>query len=494
MKIYKILAVALGMFLTAGLAACSDDEPQANPLPVPSVDNSEASYNSLTFSWSKIERATKYGYTLTDADGHEVVTDVTSKNSVTFSGLKPSTDYTLSIWAYGVYGSGDRTSDVTTITKRTSDIIYLAEPQPVAAMKGNSVTVSWNAVADADGYEYEVTNPDGSEGLTGSTSDTGFSISGAAAGTYVIRVRAVTGKGGYGNSGWTSIEYAVTKVAQWSAEGTYYNARLGRKFNATIYYYGENSYTVEAFMGVPGYDLSFVAPGAEDDVAMEDLYEVNDDYYYVVPTGLDELPNLQIYAWYDYCSFAGDEQRGELYLYTSYTVSSDEFDSFTWGPSADSAVSLCGTWNFVSSGQEIVDHDDWTDFNFDGTVEVTLNPDNDKQIKIGNVYWSGYPFYGTVDFENLTVTFEAQAWGWYVFAGEASYSSPVVGTISSDLNRIEIKDFGCWYVEYDYNYMYGTSYVLTRNGAASAPARVKATALGTRHTPAPGRHNRPARR
>ncbi len=103
------------MLVTALAASCSKKEiPKATEEPEPTLasclcpepTSSQITENSFTVSWSQIEDAISYTYSLQHKSSHGSVTPIVSETdtkelSVSFSELKPSTEYTFRIKANG---------------------------------------------------------------------------------------------------------------------------------------------------------------------------------------------------------------------------------------------------------------------------------------------------------------------------------------------------------------------------------------------------------
>ena len=61
MKHTKTLAMLLSLALAGGLTACDSDDDLRQALSQPDVAQSGASYQSLSFSWEKVDNAVQYG-------------------------------------------------------------------------------------------------------------------------------------------------------------------------------------------------------------------------------------------------------------------------------------------------------------------------------------------------------------------------------------------------------------------------------------------------
>jgi hypothetical protein len=205
MKLYKYFNLALGVAMLASMSACSDDEVIQTPLNAPVV-TSTSTYKSIDVSWNAVDGAVKYGYELYDAYGNLIVRDVTQDTNVTFSDLNYAADYTLNIWAYGVYQSEDGTSQANSFELRTNDLEKLATPVlTITNPSSSSVKIVWDEVANAEEYTYKITNPSGLPYKSGTTTNLQLIYTGiTAAGTYTVEVTATTTQEGFYSSSETA--------------------------------------------------------------------------------------------------------------------------------------------------------------------------------------------------------------------------------------------------------------------------------------------------
>ena len=79
MKHTKTLAMLLSLALAGGFTACDSDDDLRQALSQPNVAQNDASYQSLSFSWEKVDNAVQYGYRLIAPNGRAVKSDVTKK-------------------------------------------------------------------------------------------------------------------------------------------------------------------------------------------------------------------------------------------------------------------------------------------------------------------------------------------------------------------------------------------------------------------------------
>ena len=154
-KMKKIAYTAIAALM---LLSCSNDDSTPTPIESPAVAQTSATVRTLSFQWDAVDGAMQYLYRLTDANGEEVTADVTSDTSCTIEDLDIDTEYTLSVQAYSVIGSGQSNSNATTITARTNAQQRLTQPEVQVDESTFPVSISWQAVEDAVAYTWKCTN------------------------------------------------------------------------------------------------------------------------------------------------------------------------------------------------------------------------------------------------------------------------------------------------------------------------------------------------
>ena len=115
-----MLTTLAAFFAVALFSGCDDDkgsepDPQPVKLASPGIVFKDVKPTSFAASWTAVEHAAAFGYKLlaTDGDSETVVAEVASYDAVevSFSGLKPATEYTLEVVALAGDAPGYTDSD-----------------------------------------------------------------------------------------------------------------------------------------------------------------------------------------------------------------------------------------------------------------------------------------------------------------------------------------------------------------------------------------------
>jgi hypothetical protein len=316
------------------LTACSDDDDDfSNKLPLssPVIEAGTPTYNTLSFSWQPVSGAVQYGYELiADISGEAVATDVTTLTSATFTNLEPGTAYTLRLRAFAAYESNNATSAIIEMHQSTAALIGLDAPELTVTHTATHHQADWTAVDGADAYAYTLTNTTTGALREGTTTDTTLNLTCLFGGDYTLTVRATSADPAHQSaSDATSDTFSVDGSLLWTVSGTYTGKCVRGTWAATMSHFADGSYCIYGWHGVEGYDLHFfVDPdNAADMVALpEELYTLNSNYYFEVPTGLDSTPIVQVYPWNNYSRFSGDETSGQITLTTTARAA----DTFAW--------------------------------------------------------------------------------------------------------------------------------------------------------------------
>jgi hypothetical protein len=379
------------------LTSCSDDDDDLTTLTSPTgSDAVEATSTSLTFIWNKVKDVIQYGYTLKDAEGNALVTDVTTARTATFTGLQPGQTYTLEVTAYAALNSGYANSNPLVLTGTTLSFLQLETPVVTAQAAGRSV-ISWNAVDHATEYTY--TYELNGIVYTGFTSDTSFTVD------FLPLDEEVTFSVLADNPDddlYTPSEtgtVAVTRTRTQSAKATaemldgYTYEQLGEQ--RTITSYSDDSYVISDWYGTSGYDLEFIVPDANTG---EPVFNAPmTEGWWALPASSVEV--VWGYTSGYYGAFYGDMSEGGFYFWNGNSNSSYYLE---WKP----ATSWPGTW---TNGDTVV------------TSAIQLNDDGSYTLPgwYGN---EGYDFHFTLDENNYIVPsdeyyFDSASWCWWIPTG-----------------------------------------------------------------------------
>jgi len=164
------------------------------PIGEPSPTFSGATTNSLTIAWAAVENATGYEYRFktASATNYGEWVSVGTALTVTITGLTINTAYSVQVRAVGSGGVASMPGEVDLTTALLSTLTNLRRTGSTTG----TITVAWNAVAGATGYEGRWARS--ANGLPDKWTDFGKGTSRTIAGlssgsSYVIEVRAYAG-------------------------------------------------------------------------------------------------------------------------------------------------------------------------------------------------------------------------------------------------------------------------------------------------------------
>lgn len=451
--------VLLALLTTVTLASCSDDDTIFGFLDTPGITNSNATVSSLTFEWDEVENVSQYVYELRDPDGELIAGDVTQKTRIVFTGLQPSTTYTLDVWAYAAVGSGYKGSKVASLTGTTADIVPLQMSTPAVSVNGTTAIITWDAVEYAASYTYSYIN-DGEE-VSGTTTSTSLTLSKLPVNTYRVSITAVPDESdeAHSVSPAISVDFTIAEVVEVLYGDVVANITMGT-YNWTAYItaYSNGTYSIANWYGY-GANMEFTIDD-NNNVSFPDYYY--DGYWYYIPYD-ETAPD-----YYVYISDVAFTRNGNTCT-LSFTDSGYGSSTITWVAPGISIDDLVGNYSEDSQGYDSYLYNSYwgtSDNSFHLTASdpyadaVVVSKIDDSTIGVTNLYWGTETLVGTVDLEARTITFATgQTWhDWYLFADENDSSAPVVATFDEN-GVITIDGWGAWYG--GYTYCWGTHTVLT---------------------------------
>lgn len=424
MKFNKTATIMALASLLFGSFGCSEDN-TLTPLDGTVAELKGSSFNSLSFSWSKVKGAIQYSYQLSEtATGEILVRDVTQSTTASFSDLKASTDYTLTVLAYAALESDYTTSEPVVLTARTADIVPLDTPVLEWSREVNTFYVEWGAVESAQYYYYVLYDGDNNVISEDWTSATYAGFENMRSGTYTCTVVAQTEIPGLSDSeeGRITFEFERERVEIWRLTGVYTSSLFSQDWTAELVAYDDNSYTIESWYGVEGYDFTFKTNDSDEKISVSG-YDY-DGQSYRVPTGLADGPeNISLFA--DQSSMTGSSIKGDITLKVSDGTNTGE-DSFRWELITCTIDDLCGDWI-----RHYTCYDNYYGEGYDNTMSVTITKVDDNTICIPLPLYNNEYANAVIDFGSMTYSIAPTAMNvGFIFASIAGESVPLTGLIS----------------------------------------------------------------
>jgi len=426
------------MVAVFSLAACSSDD--GNKLREGLMQNgialSSSTVSSLTFTWKTVDNAVQYGYRLLDADGEVVSGGVTTGTTASFTDLYDDTDYTFELTSFAKYNGDYSNGEAQKVSVKTDKIVPLEAPVLTPEVNYEKISVSWDAVENADKYYVKVTNSEGTEECD-TIIETSYSFTGTVGLTYTISVSADTEAEAFSQSEWATVEGLVPEKTPrteiWRVTGTMDDQAIYKtKYTKTMIAYDDGTYVIQDFLyNGSGCDLQFKIDSNNTLTIENGTYDSSSGYYqvpYCVYEG--ESYYCYIYPWYNsafyYSYFNKDE--GSLFFYAKDDYGNSGNCTFTWNPD-DVTVSWVvkgtltessGATAYTSGNglsQTLIAYKDgsykivdWLgtegyDLNFapqsDGTIK--LEGDNYNDYGASYNYCVGVPFYSDAHVFNLPI-------------------------------------------------------------------------------------------
>lgn len=447
MKFNNIVITIASIIMLWGTSACSDD-PTSTPLDKSIAEVENSTFCSLSFEWGKVKDAVQYSYQLAETvTGNVVNTDVTRSTTASFTGLKPSTDYTLTVLAYAAIGSEYTTSAPIVLTARTADIVPIATPQPILSREVNTATLEWDYVESAQSYLWQLRDADNELLDEGETAASYVSFSNMQSGTFTFTVIAQTDVPGLKNSepGSLTFEFVRERIEVWRIKGTYSSALTDSEWKAELVAYDDNSYTIESWYGVENYDFTFTID--EQDGASAFIVSDRDYAYdpasqsYSIPTGLSDGP-ANVSLFHSQCTMEGSPAKGSISLNVSDGIHTGN-DRFTWSTITCTIDDLCGEWTRHYYG-----YDNYYGEGYDVTMSVIITKVDDHTIRIPLPLFDNEYADVTVDLENMIYTLQPTPMNvGYTFASAAGEQVPLTGSISP--TEFKMNNWGMFWSGYN---------------------------------------------
>lgn len=135
-------------------------------LAAPKISTERKSSTSICFSWSKVDGAAAYTYSLSDSAGKMLYRNIsTSATSATLSQLKTGEKYTFSVAASNAERGGE-----TAVTALTCQPPAPSKPRVTASKSG--ICIQWNTRQDVSGYQiFRSTSKNGTFDLIATVTD-----------------------------------------------------------------------------------------------------------------------------------------------------------------------------------------------------------------------------------------------------------------------------------------------------------------------------------
>ncbi len=359
------------------------------------------------------------------------------------------------------------TALLTSCGPEKADPVKLATPQPkLLASTETSLTFSWDKVANAVQYTYTLTTAGGSAAGGGTTANSSVEFSDLESSTaYTLTLTAYpeVGSEDYLSSDAATLTVSTADIPPvtelWRVTGTFDDG-TGKTWNDVLIAYSDGSYTIKDWYNIKGYDFEFVIN--EDGTISLTNGTVNEYGNPSIEAG-DGMVDIYTgyYEGYAYSGMEGDKESGSLW-FSSYRTNAN--CTLTWPAVEVVPVTIdevVGTYTQSSTGQEIFDGENWTEF--ESTNDVTIEKVDDNTVTVTGIMYEGYSLTAKLDTEAATLTFEPQSWlDYYTFCLYDAPTSPVIAQFSGGV--IKLSNWTAFYVGdgWTYSYVYSAKSVLTK--------------------------------
>lgn len=303
---------ALMMTATCMLwTACSDDDDDAVQLAAPTVALTDATANSLTFTWTAVENAGQYVYTVLKDDA-ALTQNTTQATTLTVSGLEEGTTYTLSVVADPAGNSSFTASQPGTASGTTGVLPAFAQPQlSVTYTSRSAIYVSWDTIPDAVSYSWTALDAAGTV-VASSTAETNtyagvFGLQQGA--TYTIEVNA-NATSDYHASSVSTIAATTLLITDAPDLGSEWQL-LASDVKFSDYYASVPAFTCDLYQKADGSEYCFHNFTTGYDLYFTANYALTGDNsylgYYLIPS--------QGGSWSDYYYLFGSDWSSSFPLY-----------------------------------------------------------------------------------------------------------------------------------------------------------------------------------
>lgn len=149
--------MAAGMLVMFG-GGCSDSEDDNGSavLAKPVFSNTESTQTTIRVSWNPVANADSYGYEVSGG-ALQTISGTTAERFFALERLTPDAEYLVRVKALSGNGAFRESEYAEVKVSTKPELPRLDKPVPVLpGIVGTSVTVTWEAVAGAASYDYEL--------------------------------------------------------------------------------------------------------------------------------------------------------------------------------------------------------------------------------------------------------------------------------------------------------------------------------------------------
>lgn len=299
---WKVRAVGDGVYTTTSsyCGTIVETTPEQATIDPPTITNVEATGDAITAAWKAVEGAVKYYFAYAPEGSSSFTQKSTTDTSYTLTGLEGGETFQFKVRAVGDGGVW-LNSTFGAIATGTTEIVQrdLSAPDAIAtSTTSNSITVAWDAVANASGYTliYKEKSESAYKTIKLGSTATKHTIPGLTTGaTYYAKVRATGDGARYATSDYCETIIAIPSTSSATAlSAPTYGAATTTADSITLNWRavsGASKYTVEyAASGEETFTKKTIA-GTSTSVTLSDLTP-NTTYRYRIRTVGDGATRL----------------------------------------------------------------------------------------------------------------------------------------------------------------------------------------------------------